>query len=90
VKLKLEVYGHLCSTRMFTINGKRAESRDFGDQYDANTEEAEEYGCGDMQFFRRESYKEILDKYKITEEEYDKVCDKLSHLLSFGRCGWCV
>ena len=88
--LKLEIYGCLCATSIFTINGVDADYDDFGDKYDHDTESAEDYGCGDMQFDGKQSTPEILAKYSITQSEYDEVVSELSEKLSFGRCGWCV
>lgn len=88
--LKLKIYGFLCSTEVFEINGVDADYDDFGDKYDRDTENAEDYGCGDMQFTGKDSTPEILAKYSITQSEYDEVVSELSDKLSFGSCGWCV
>jgi hypothetical protein len=87
--LTLMFYGCLCATTTFTINGVEAHKEDFGEQYDRSPETAEDYCCGDMQFTRIPPTPEVLAKYKITEEEYAQVCDKLEEGLSFGRCGCC-
>lgn len=88
--LKLKIYGCLCETSIFTINGVDADYDDFGDKYDHDTENAEDYGCGDMQFDGKQSEPEILAKYSITQSEYDEVVSELSEKLSFGGCGWCI
>ena len=44
----------------------------------------------DMHFDRRPPTKEVLDKYNITEKEYDTICDELEDKLCVGSCGWCV
>ena len=88
--LKLEIYGCLCATSIFTINGVDADYDDFGEKYDRDTENAEDYGCGDMQFTGNDSTPEILAKYSITQPEYDEVVSELSEKLSFGSCGWYV
>ena len=87
---KLSIYGSLCATSKFTINGIDADKDDFGEQYDRDSENAEDYACGDMQFTRIIATKDVLEKYCITEEEYSKICDELEKGLSFGCCGWCV
>jgi len=79
----------LCELETFEINGIKAEYEDFGDKYDTNPEQAEPYGCGNMQFIPRPSTKDVLKKYKITEDEYEEICSALS-CLSFGSCGWCI
>lgn len=88
--LKLKIYGALCATSEFIINGIDASSGDFGTQDDIKPENAEDYGCGNMTFERKPSTQLILDKYGITEEEYNEVATRLEIDLSFGSCGWCV
>ena len=88
--LKLKIYGCLCSTEVFTINGIDADYDDFGEKYDHDTENAEDWGCGNMQFDGKDSTPEILAKYSINQSEYDEVVSELSEKLSFGSCGWCV
>jgi hypothetical protein len=90
MELELE-FGHaLCYTPTFKINGIDADSDDFGEKYDRDTENAEDYGCGDMQFTRVEPKSEVLEKYNISETEYFEIAKKLEGGLSFGCCGWCV
>lgn len=88
--LKLEVYGALCECSEFKINGINADYDDFGDKYDDDAGNAQEYGCGNMHFHPKRPTPEILDKYKINLEEYNKIADELEEKLSFGSCGWCV
>ena len=45
---------------------------------------------GYMRFEPQSPTKEVLAKYNITEEEYNKICDELEDKLCVGRCGWCV
>ncbi len=90
MKLELDFVGCLCECSEFIINGVKADNSDFGDKSDENPDEAEDYGCGDMRFTSNASTPEILEKYKITQKEYDKICDELKEGLSFGSCGWCV
>lgn len=89
MKLDLEIFSALCATSKFKINEIDADSSDFGEQYDRDTEGAEPYCCGDMQFTRKEPTEDVLKKYKITEIEYYDICSKLESKLSFGSCGWC-
>lgn len=79
-----------CELEIFTINGKKANSMDFGDTYDHDTENAEPYSCGDTYFDSKPPTKEVLDKYNITKEEYYNICNKLEDKLHVGCCGWCV
>ena len=90
MKLDL-VFGHaLCYTPTFVINGIEADERDFGQKYDHDPENAEDYGCGDMKFDRQEPTQDVLDKYGITVPEYNLIAGQLEVGLSFGTCGWCV
>jgi hypothetical protein len=86
----LSVYGALCSTEQFTINGIIADHDDFGEKYDRDPDGAEDYCCGDMQFTAVASHPDVLAKYQITEEEYQAIAEELVERLSFGSCGWCV
>ena len=88
--LKFEVFGALCAMSLFRINGIDADEDDFGGKWDHDPENAEDYGCGNMQFERKESTPAVMDKYKITQGEYEIICEKLEDSLSFGSCGWCV
>lgn len=89
MKLELKCYEYLCALELFKINDIEAYYEDFGIKEDISPETAEEYSCGNMQFMRKNATKEVLDKYHITIEEYEEICDKLD-CLSFGCCGWCV
>ena len=90
MKLELKGYGALCSTELFVINDVPADSSDFGEQYDRDCDDAEEYACGDMAFTRIAAKPEVLAKYSITEPEYALVAGQLETMLSLGSCGWCV
>jgi hypothetical protein len=88
--LTFEVYHALCSMQKFKINGISADKDDFGENHDHNPEDAEPYGCGNMQFTAKSAEERILKKYKISPAEYKEICDKLEASLSFGTCGWCA
>jgi len=97
IKIKLKFYDALCATNIFTINGVDADYEDFGIKYDRDSEKIEYYGCnaedcvcGDMRFTGMPSTPKILAKYKITEDEYQKVVSKLEDGLSFGCCSLCL
>lgn len=90
MELNLEFGRAFCYTKIFEINGIKADSQDFGEQYDRDSENAEDYCCGNMQFTRFDEPKEfIFSKYNINIEEYNQICLKLENGLSFGCCGWC-
>jgi hypothetical protein len=92
MKLELKIYDHLCATKVFNINGVNAYSDDFGRQMDMGSclDNPEDFGCGEMQFIKKDSTPAILKHYNITEEEYSEICEKLEDMLSFGNCSECV
>ncbi len=87
-KLKYECGGAYCYLPCFEINGIEADYHDFGTKEDIDPENAPEYGCGNMKFLPTECEKKVLEKYGITEKEYNQICKELD-CLSFGSCGWC-
>ena len=87
MKLELEIFGSLCATKEFTINGVDAESDDFGWQ---GSDGSEDGACGNMIFERKSETDEVLKKYNITKKEYEKIAEKLEDGLSFGCCRECV
>lgn len=86
----LKTYGALCHAEEFFIKGNVAREEDFGESYDADVENAPDYGCGNRVFERKTATEEVLSRYGITTEEYNTICDALEEKLSFGNCGWCV
>lgn len=79
-----------CELEEFTINGKAANSRDFGDIFDHNEAERKPYGCGDMRFEPKLPISEVLQRYNITVDEYNTICKELGYKLHVGKCNWCV
>lgn len=91
MKLVIEPYDALpCELMKFTINGIDADKNDFGTSYDADSDNAEEYGCGNHIFESKNPTQKVLDKYGISVEEYSEICDELTEKLHVGSCGWCV
>ena len=89
MKLKLQCYGCLCELKVFEINDIKANYMDFGTKEDTDTYNAPDYGCGNMQFTPKLATQKVLDKYQITVDDYNKICEELD-CLSFGCCGWCI
>lgn len=87
---KLEIYGSLCATSTFTVNGIAACSTDFGKQGDESPDSAEPYGCANMKFTPGVWVQDIGTKYGINQTEFDTIASELADKLSFGGCGWCV
>ena len=91
MELVIEPFNALpCALKIFTINGKEADSDDFGSTFDHINGEKEVYGCCNMYFEPIPPAKEVLHKYNITEEEYYEICDELENKLHVGHCEWCV
>lgn len=88
--LDIEFASCLCYTPTFKINGVSAKYDDFGEKYDRDPDNAEEYGCGDMRFTGKPATEEVLNKYKINIFDYEFICTQLEEGLSFGQCGYCV
>lgn len=91
MELVIEPYDALpCALRIFTINGINADKDDFGESYDADSDNAVEYGCGNHIFESTLPTQKVLDKYGISVDEYNEICEKLTERLDVGSCGWCV
>lgn len=86
----LNVNQHFCSAKTFKVNGKVAYTEDFGTTEDTSPDEAPDYGCGNMQFIPYPVRNEILEKYEITEDEYNGIVESLVNGLSFGECDLCA
>jgi len=89
VKLALIFGTALCYCRNFEINDVDARYEDFGTKEDRRPDDADEHCCADMRFTADLPQQAILDKYKITFEEYNEIAEKLTEGLSFGQCGCC-
>lgn len=90
MKLELEFGTAFCYTPTFKINDIDADSGDFGEKFDRDPENAEDYSCGNMEFTRLPAKPEVLAKYGITVPEYELIAGQLEIGLSFGSCGWCA
>ena len=83
-------HGLPCSLETFTINGMASEEDDFGNSSDIDSDNAEEYGCGNHVFQGKMPTQAVLDKYKITLDEYSTIVGELESKLHVGSCGWCI
>lgn len=90
MELILEPYKCLCVPNKFIINGIEAYEFDFGRGADEDPDNAHDYGCGNRVFTGKPPENDVLEKYKITEEEYTIIVEKLETVLSFGNCGRCI
>ena len=91
--MKLNCYSYLsiCELEKFEINNIKANIDDFGINRDVEPKKAPDYGCGNKKFIPNiPPAQKVLDKYKISANEYIEVCEKLDQELSFGNCSLCV
>lgn len=87
---KIKAFKCLCALEEFTINGVEADYEDFGIKKDIDSNNAEPYCSGNMQFIPYDNPdSNTLKKYCITEDEWIIIAHKLKKALSFGSCGWC-
>lgn len=98
-QVEIEAYNALpCELKVFTINGIKADYSDFGYSYDDRDEieyddydEIARWGCLNRRFIaNRRNAKKCMEKYNITIDEFNDICDRLEEVLSVGCCGWCV
>ncbi len=92
MKLEIIPYTHLCGLKTFKINDMNADTDDFGYLEDLSPETAPEYGCGNRQFILDDDYEKSLqvqNKYNLTHDEYEYICDELVDKLSIGCCSCC-
>ena len=84
-----------CKAEKFTINDKMANTEDFGYSTDFDPDYNDDfcgglYGCGNCIWKRQESLKKnAMNKYHLTEDEYNNLCDNLEEILSVGICNLC-
>lgn len=95
MKLTLKVYDGLpCQTREFEINGIEAEKYWFVNNYDNGDGEEIEYGCNNRitELFSISEVREKLPQElkSLSDEEIERVQQRLSDELVSGGCGWCV
>jgi hypothetical protein len=91
----LQVYGALCSAKVFQVNGIDADTDDFGEGSDVGDyiDDSDDgyVGCSNRVWQRTDPPPpDTLRKYNISADDYAVICNDLESSLSFGRCGWCV
>ena len=91
----MKYYGrHGCNISDLYINGIKTYDCCFGEGYDDSPATAPDYGCGNRKWraYTFEYAKEIgtVDKLSITEDDFNKICDFLTEILSIGSCGYCA
>lgn len=79
-----------CVPEVFQINGIDANVDDFGTMMDCDPLNAPPYGCGDRRFLRSASTQDVLDRYRIDEDEYGEICDALNSEMRVGQCEMCL
>lgn len=91
--IEIEQYKALpCSLQTFTINEESVSLNDFGYTQDIGVSD-EPYACANRVFIANKSIGKIyetMQKYNLTNLEYDEIILLLSDMLNIGYCGWCV
>lgn len=87
--MNARTYEMLCGCINLFVKDKDADIDDFGEMKDLNPDNAPDYGCGDRGFAPAPATPEVLEKYGITEDEYNKICECLVDNLHVGYCGLC-
>lgn len=86
-KIIVETMEYLpCSLKTFTINDIPADNDDFGSTFTCGAAGDNSCGC---RFIFKLPTQEVLDKYKISLDDYRKVCEALEDKLYVSRCGLC-
>lgn len=94
MELKIEVYNALpCALKDFTINGFKAQYEWFVSNYDAGSEDAEPYCCGDR-VTEAHSMSAVrshlpIELQNLSEVEIKLIQQKLADEMVSGSCGWC-
>ena len=89
VKLELDVYSSICETKTFVVNGVKATYKDFGLKIDTQPDKYRPNICGNMRFEAISPTQQVLDKYRISSNEYKHICTLLKGCISFGLCKQC-
>lgn len=76
-----------CALEVFKINGKDANTDDFGEM-ETTGGSCMDSACG-CDFVPKMPKQEILDKYNINLDEYSDICEELRDTLFIRGCGWC-
>jgi len=74
---------------IYQINGIQIELDDFGSGHDVGSG-CGEYCCSNYEFKCNRATQKILDKYKISLDEYNELAEHLENELSVGECHWCA
>ena len=88
MRIRFETHRALpCRPSVFVVNGIQADTDDFGEQ-DSHSDGY--YGCISNTFkpFRHPP-KNVLNKCKISLEEFLDIGDILQEKLDIHNCGWC-
>jgi len=79
-----------CGAYTFTVKRKKADIDDFGELEDIDEQHAPEWGCGNMCFTPKLPAQEVLDKYKISADEYKQITEALEEGFAYGCCSMCA
>ena len=72
------------------INGVQGYQHDFGYNWDDGESNYPYYFCKDRYFKPIKPSDRVLNRYNITKEEYNTICQELTRKLHVGSCGRCI
>jgi len=87
MKLAISFGRNCCDSKVFIINGKKAEIEHFGELVDVSGQP--DWGCAEQIFSSKPSQPNILTHYNISSQEYETICEKLLQKVHFEECCYC-
>ena len=88
--ISYETSHYLCGAHNFKINSADADIDDFGRMCDEAPENAPEYGCGNYGFSATPYPEDALQKYGISQRDFDVIVEYLEEDLHRGMCALCA
>ena len=78
-----------CELESFIINDIKADESDFG-HLSGFCGDIEDYSCINRRFIIDKDKKEkAMEKYNLSENEYEELCEELKYTLYINKCSLC-
>lgn len=91
MELVIEILkGCPCQLKTFLINGVQGYQHDFGYSWDDGESAYPYYFCKNRHFKPIKPSDRVLNRYNITKEEYNTICQELTRKLHVGSCARCI
>ena len=88
MKVVIKIYeSSPCIAKIFNINDKKAYLDDFGE---IKRQNLDRYQCNLSGFAAKMPSNKILNKYKITVDEYAEIVEYLNTVFDYGVCYMCM